>query len=172
MASSYKYYKEEIKQYLKSKYTENCTILDVGAGEGTYYNLLHDSYKNIDAVEVFKPNIDNYKLESKYREVYNIDICNFKYSKYDIIIFGDIIEHLKVKDAQKVLKFAYNMCNEMIVAVPYMCKQGICEKNKYEIHIQDDLTNELMLKRYPMLKLLYKNDEYGYYVKNGDWDGK
>ena len=172
MATSYSFYKDQVKEYLKEKFTENSTILDVGAGEGTYYNLLHDYYKNIDAVEVFKPNIDNFELEKKYREVYNINICDFKYSKYDIIIFGDIIEHLKVKDAQKVLKYAYNMCDEMIVAVPYECKQGIAEDNIYEIHKQDDLTPELVLKRYPMLKLLYKNDLYGYYVKDGSYNGK
>lgn len=169
MATSYSFYKDQVKEYLKERYTENCTILDVGAGCGTYYNLLHDYYKYIDAVEVFKPNIDNYKLVEKYREVYNVNICDFKYSKYDIIIFGDIIEHLKVKDAQKVLKYAYNMCDEMIVAVPYLCEQGIAEDNIYEIHKQDDLTDELMKKRYPMLKLLYKNDLYGYYVKDGSY---
>lgn len=172
MATSYSFYKEEVKEYLKSKFTGNCTILDVGAGQGTYYNLLHDYYKYIDAVEVFKPNIEKWELEKIYREVYNINIKDFKYSPYDIVIFGDVIEHLTVKEAQKVLKYAYNNCQEMIVAVPYMCPQGIEENNKYEIHKQDDLTNELVLKRYPMLKLLYKNDLYGYYVKNGDYNGK
>lgn len=171
MAKSYKYFKNDIKEYIKSKFNspEN-TILDVGAGEGTYYNLLGDYYKNIDAVEVFKPNIDNYKLVEKYREVYNIDIRDFKYTKYNIIIFGDIIEHLSVEDAQEVLKYAYNMCDEMIIAVPYMCKQDIEEDNVYEIHKQDDLTPELVLKRYPMLKLLYKNDLYGYYVKDDGYE--
>lgn len=170
-ATSYEFYKDGIKEYLKGKFCENATILDVGAGCGTYYNLLHDYYKNIDAVEIFKPNIDNYELEKKYREIYNTNIKDFKYCDYDIIIFGDIIEHLTVKDAQKVLKYAYNHCVEMIVAVPYMCEQGEFAGNKYEIHKQDDLTQENMLERYPMLKLLYANDLYGYYVK-GDSYGK
>lgn len=170
MATSYKYFKEDIKDYLKGKFDENATILDVGAGEGTYYNLLHDYFKKIDGVEVWLPNISRFKLVEKYREVYNIDIRDFKYTKYNIIIFGDIIEHLSVEDAQKVLKYAYNMCDEMIIAVPYMCKQGIEEDNVYEIHKQDDLTPELVLKRYPMLKLLYKNDLYGYYVKEEKYE--
>lgn len=166
MATSYEFYKKDIKKYLEERFDENATILDVGAGCGTYYNLLHDYYKNIDAVEVFKPNIENYELEKKYREVYNINIKDFKYCDYDIIIFGDIIEHLTVKDAQKVLKYAYKHCLEMIVAVPYMCEQGIAEDNIYEIHKQPDLTPENMIERYPMLKLLYSNDLYGYYVKD------
>ena len=170
MATSYKYFKEDIKDYLKEKFDENATILDVGAGEGTYYNLLHDYFKNIDGVEIWLPNISGFNLAEKYREVYNIDIRDFKYTKYNIIIFGDIIEHLSIEDARKVLKYAYNMCDEMIIAVPYMCKQDIAEDNVYEIHKQDDLTPELVLKRYPMLKLLYKNDLYGYYVKEEKYE--
>ena len=53
----------------------------------------------------------------------------------------------------------------MIVAVPYQYEQGEEYGNVYEIHKQDDLTPEIVKKRYPMLKLLYGNDEYGYYVK-------
>lgn len=165
MASSYSYYKEEIKEYIESKFGKNIKILDVGAGEGTYYYLLNNCFKNIDAVEVFKPNVDNFELESKYNKVYNIDIKDFKYDYYDLIIFGDVIEHLDVKTAEKVLKYAYNRCEEMIVAVPYQYEQGIEEDNVYEIHKQPDLTPENVLERYPMLKLLWNNDLYGYYVK-------
>ena len=119
----------------------------------------------MDAVEVFKPNIDNYQLKQKYHKVYNIDIKDFEYGNYDIIIFGDIIEHLEVKEAQEVLKYAFSKCKEMIVAVPYQLEQGIEEDNIYEIHKQPDLTPKIMEERYPYLKLLYKNDLYGYYVK-------
>ena len=163
---SYDYYKEDIKKYLESKFTENARILDVGAGSGTYFNLLGDYFKEMDCVEVFKPYIEYHKLKDKYNKVYNCNIKEFEYDFYDIIIFGDVIEHLEVEEAQKVLEYAYNRCREMIVAVPYCYKQGIEYDNVYEIHKQDDLTKENMKERYPMLKLLYGNDEYGYYVKD------
>lgn len=165
MATSYSFYKQEIKEYLISKFDNKARILDVGAGEGTYYNLLSDYFKEIDGVEVFKPNIMNFNLKNKYHRIYNIDIKDFNYGKYDIIIFGDIIEHLEIKEAQDVLEYAYDRCKEMIVAVPYELEQGIEEDNIYEIHKQADLTPENMKERYPMLKLLYKNELYGYYVK-------
>ena len=53
----------------------------------------------------------------------------------------------------------------MIVAVPYQYKQGIVDDNEYEIHKQDDLTNEIFLERYPFMRLLIGNDIYGYYIK-------
>ena len=165
MASSYSYFKEELKTYIKARFNKDSKILDVGAGEGTYYNLLGNIYKNMDAVEIFEPNIINYELKGKYKNVYNADIINFKYDYYDLIIFGDVIEHLDVKNAKKVLEYAYNRCYEMIIAVPYEYEQGIEEENVYEIHKQPDLTPEIVLERYPMLKLLYKNEYYGYYIK-------
>jgi uncharacterized protein (UPF0218 family) len=77
MAFSYSWYKKEVSDYLKVHFTPDSKILDVGAGEGTYYNYLHDWFKHMDAVEIFKPNIVNYKLEQKYHKVYNIDIKDF-----------------------------------------------------------------------------------------------
>ena len=165
MATSYAIYKKEITDYLKELFTKKASILDVGAGEGTYLPFLQDYFTNIEAVEVFKPNIDNFNLEERYKKVYNIDIRYFEYDYYDIIIFGDIIEHLDVKDAQKVLKYAYNRCKFMIVAVPYLSPQGIEEDNVYEIHNQSDLTDEIMKQRYPYLKCIFKNYQYGYYIK-------
>lgn len=165
MARSYEYYKEDVRNYLIDNFKKDIRILDVGAGEGTYYDLLHQYFNNIDGVEIFRPNIENYHLEDKYSNVYNVDICDFKYEYYDVIIFGDVIEHLEIKEAQKVLKYAYNRCKEMIVAVPYCYEQGIEEDNVYEIHKQADLTKENMLERYPELELLYGNEIYGYYRK-------
>ena len=56
------------------------SILDVGAGSGTYAKLL---YKNgymratVDAVEVWQPYIEEFKLKEKYRHVYSVDIRDF-----------------------------------------------------------------------------------------------
>lgn len=165
MATSYAIYKKEITDYLKKHFSKNARILDVGAGEGTYLPYLNDYFTNIEAVEIFKPNIVNYDLEERYNKVYNVDIIDFKYDFYDIIIFGDVIEHLEINDAKKVLKYALNRCTEMIVAVPYLSKQGIEEGNEYEIHKQDDLTDDVMKERYPYLKNVYNNGIYGYYIK-------
>lgn len=165
MATSFRYFKEEIKEYLCRNFDKDAKVLDVGAGSGAYYDLLHDYFNNIDGVEIFRPNIENYDLENKYRYIYNKDIKDFEYEYYDIIIFGDILEHLEIEEAQKVLKYALKRCKEVIVAVPYCYKQGIEYDNVYEIHKQDDLTPVNVLERYPELELLYRNSWYGYYIR-------
>lgn len=165
MASSYSFYKKELKEYLK-KYDPEIEILDVGAGCGTYALLLGDYFNNIDCVEVYKPNIERYELNKRYRKAYNEDIRNFKYEWYDVVIFGDILEHLEIEEAQEVLEYAMKHSKQVIAAVPYEYKQGIVEGNEYEIHKQDDLTPKIMKERYPMLKELFRNELYGYYERN------
>ena len=170
MAYSYSYYKNIIKDYLIKQFDREATILDVGPGCGTYYNLLSDYFTIFDGVEIFKPNIEKYNLRNKYRKIYNEDIKDFKFDYYDIIIIGDVLEHLSIKDAQKVINYCENKCKQLIVAVPYMMSQDAIEDNKYEIHKQNDLTIENMKERYPSLKLLIHNSDYGYYVKKNNKD--
>ena len=164
MASSFNYFKKEIKEYLERNFSKDSKILDVGCGCGTYYDLLHNYFNNIDGVEIYLPNIENYNLYKKYNNIYNVNITDYRYKYYDIIIFGDIIEHLEIEDAQRVLEYAKDRCKEIIVALPYCYKQGIEYNNVYEIHKQDDLTPVNVLERYPYLELLYGNSEYGYYI--------
>lgn len=165
MAYSYSYFKKKIKKYLSNTLPANTSVLDVGAGCGTYYNLLHDVFPNMDAVEVFKDNIINYSLEDKYNKVYNMDIKNFKFEHYDLVIMGDVLEHLTVEEAQFVIEYIYPRCNQLLIAVPYQMEQGEVENNKYEIHLQPDLTPEIFGQRYPQMKFLCGNGGYGYYVK-------
>lgn len=162
MASSYSDYKEEIRDYIKGRYSEDSEILDVGAGNGTYKRLL--GYPNMDAVEVYGPNADT--IEGLYRAVYREDIRKYHYDWYDLVIFGDVLEHLEVEEAQEVLRYAYKHSKGVIVAVPYEYKQGIEYGNVYEIHKQDDLTPEIMKERYPELEEYIRNERYGYYVYN------
>jgi hypothetical protein len=115
------------------------------------------------AVEIYKPFAD--KLNG-YRQVYNADINGFKYEPYDLIIFGDVLEHLTVENAQKALDYAWPRCRDLVVAVPFLYPQGPVGGNEHEAHIQDDLTPSLMKVRYPKLEVLYDTWQmYCYYHK-------
>ena len=170
MAYSYSYYKNIIKEYLIENYKPESTILDIGPGCGTYYDLLKDYFTIFDGVEVFTPNINKYNLKDKYRNIYNKDIKDFTFDYYDIIIIGDVLEHLTIEEAQKVIHYCEKRCQQLLVAVPYLLPQEAIENNIYEIHKQPDLTKENMKIRYPSLKLLIGNSDYGYYVKQENKD--
>ena len=158
--SSYYYGKPEICAWVRKWFPRDAEILDVGACDGNWRRLLPE-YPKMDAVEAFAPNLE--RLEG-YRRVFHADIRGFAYDRYDLVIFGDVIEHLSVEEARAVLAYAAPRCGEMIVAVPYRYRQGALYGNPYEIHIQDDLTPELVAERYPMLEvLLDTGHDYCYY---------
>lgn len=167
--SSWSFGKNEVIAWIKQNFPQGSTCLDVGPCDGRWWYFLHD-YLTMDAVEIYKPYIDVYELKNKYREVINADVADLLYPNgYDLIIFGDVIEHMPVDKAQKVLDYASKHCNKIIVAVPFLYKQGPMRGNKYEEHIQDDLTPELFNERYPGFTMIYNAfGRYAYYVKDGD----
>jgi len=164
---SFSWGKRSVANYLKKIFPYGSPALDIGAGAGNYHFFLGNHF-NMDAIEIFEPTIKAAELELKYRTVFCTDIRNFIYTiNYDLIIMGDIIEHLPISDAQEVIKEALNHCLSLLVAVPYLYKQGQLGGNIHEIHIQDDLTPILVKERYPSLSCLINNEVYGYYLANG-----
>ena len=145
--------------------------LDVGACDGVWGRQLRERghFEKLDAVEVFEPNIDGHNLRSIYDTVYPEDIRTFKYkTKYDLVILGDVLEHMTVEQAQAVLKNARRHASRILAAVPFMYRQGAIYGNPYEKHIQDDLTRQNVRERFPELTPLIEFDNYGYYL----WEAK
>ena len=61
------YFKTETKDYILKNYPKDVRILDVGAGCGTYSDLLKPlGYVNIDCVEVFSEYVSQFNLKEKY----------------------------------------------------------------------------------------------------------
>jgi len=158
--------KDEACAWVLDNFKHNDTCLDVGACDGTWAFFL-GAYLNMDGIEAHFPYIARYALKAKYRDLYYGDIRNFKYGygDYELIIFGDIIEHLPVEDAQKVLDYAYPRCRDMLIAVPFLYEQGPINDNPFEEHLQPDLTHEVFMERFKGFKPLILFNDYGYYVK-------
>lgn len=156
--------KEEAVRWIKENFEKGSECLDVGACNGKWYDLLGD-YFIMDAVEIWPPNIHKYELMKKYRMVFGSDIKFYKYVHYDLIIFGDVLEHMTVEDAQAVVDYARDRCDNMLIAVPFLYEQGAKNGNPYEIHLQADLTPELFNERFPGFKPIYMSEDYAYYVK-------
>lgn len=168
MPYSYHFGKPDVVEYITKNYSQSQNILDVGPGVGTYSDLLKPYGYHMDALEIYDGYVLAYDLKNKYKEVYVDSIVNFDSSPYDLVILGDVLEHLTIEDAHSVLE----KCKNVIVAVPYNCPQskvdfwdkGYHLVNPYEEHLQADLTPKIMLNRYPTLDLLWSNHLYGYYI--------
>ena len=171
--------KKEVRAFLLESFPPEARVLDVGAGSGTYHALLGDYFKNMDACEVYAPYIKKYDLEKKYGKVFNQSVVEFQnFDDYDIILFGDVLEHITVDDSQAILERCKNV-KQVMIAVPFEYHQGAAGGVESERHLQDDLTPELVTERYPGFEPLYllkrrsnskaRNSfySYGYYFRVG-----
>lgn len=150
--------KEAVVAWIREHFPRESSVLDVGAGGGIWHQLLPE-YR-MDAVEIFRPTAE--QLCGMYNTVICADIADVSYD-YDLVIFGDVIEHMSVEKAQKVLAYAREHSKDFVVAVPWLYEQGVCYGNQWEIHIQDDLTPEIFDERYPGMEPIWAAEDYAYY---------
>lgn len=156
-----------IVDFLIENYSEDSTVLDVGPYDGRWSDKLRGYFSNIDAVEAFEPYIETYSLKQKYKNIFISDVRDFEFEHYDIIILGDVVEHMPTEDAQKLLSRLREKCNQLLVIIPFEYPQDEYDNNKYQVHFQEDLTDEIFSERYQGFSLLAKDEVRGAYVLNG-----
>lgn len=162
--SSYYFGKDIVCAWIRENFSAGTEILDVGACDGIWRQLLPEY--TMDAVEIHGPNAD--RLHG-YRKVFRRDVDGLDYVHYDLIIFGDVIEHMDVEKAQRVLAYARPRCRDMVVAVPFLYPQDAFGGNPWEKHLQPDLTAEIFAARYPGFSVLCDTGlNYCYYHKENE----
>jgi 2-polyprenyl-3-methyl-5-hydroxy-6-metoxy-1,4-benzoquinol methylase len=142
--------REFVKQFVADNGIRS--VLDIGAGSGTYSDLLRDQLQYIDGIEIWEPYVREFDLPSKYnlfavadardkfRDFYMYDL-NVK--PYDLVIFGDVMEHMSEEDAVEMWTLANRVGNWKMISSPIIhYPQGAEHGNPYEAHVQDNLTAE------------------------------
>ena len=167
MPYSFNTFDDGVKKFVLSKLDTKAKILDVGAGAGKYGSMFYGTF-HIDAIEIFTPNIEKFNLKFIYNKVMpcNVTTYNFKKGEYDLVILGDVLEHLTVPEAQTVLWRIRESGAACLVLVPYQYPQGPFDGNDHEDHKQEDLTREVFDIRYPNFTLLFENSEQGVFFKD------
>lgn len=135
---------ETLKWITENKDNIN-SILDIGAGSGTYYKLL-STIKPFkwSAIEAWKSYIEEFNLEKMYDVVYNEDVRNFVWKEnYNLVIAGDILEHMNKADAEILVEKILNHTDTLIISIPitHMPQEAINE-NPFEFHVKDDWTHQ------------------------------
>jgi len=132
-------------------------VIDIGPGSGTYINLLKYKRKILSkatwtAIEVWEPYIDEYKLKEKYDEVIVQDVRSVDwnmFSNVDLIILGDILEHLTKEDAITLIDKLVSIGKYVLLSIPIVHYPQEEEfGNPYERHIKDDWSNEEIISTF------------------------
>lgn len=116
------------------------TVIDFGAGEGTYSTLGRHIAPNAKwtALDIHSPYFERYDLYQKYDFVLWADVRAFNSDPYSLGIFGDILEHLHPADAQDVLFREASRTRYLYVSVPIIpAPQGPSHGNDHERHLHD-----------------------------------
>lgn len=120
-------------------------VLDVGAGEGKYADLIARRAK-VHAVEVWAQNVEQYDLPSKYDEVFIWDARKHEFYGYDLVIFGDVLEHMTEADAKAIWAKARKQAKAIFMSIPIVhLPQGAEGGNPYEVHVEDDYDHERIM---------------------------
>ena len=121
------------------------TVLDIGAGEGTYAKLIDNS--DIDdpaywtAVEAWGPYVTEYNLLELYNNVVIGDACYIDYSKVnnghsDLVIAGDVLEHMTKTESKELITELKKYCSNIIISIPLLhLDQDAYNGNWFEKHI-------------------------------------
>lgn len=148
-AAALKFILENIKKDAK--------IIDVGFGSGIYGKLLRAFYyENIDGIDVYGNNIQELGLDIIYDNIFIENIIDFDFDYYDLIIMGDVLEHIELDSAKNLLSRFVNdkKCGALLVSIPYEYEQEELYGNHFEKHLQSDVTQDYMKRHYPFLKLI------------------
>jgi 2-polyprenyl-3-methyl-5-hydroxy-6-metoxy-1,4-benzoquinol methylase len=149
--------KTALLKYILENINKNAKILDVGFGSGVYGKVLRAfNYRNIDGIDIYGDNIEKLGLDMIYDNIFIENILDFDFKYYDLIIMGDVLEHIELELAKNLLsKFIKgNKCGNIVVSIPYEYEQGEEYGNPYEKHLQPGVTQEYMKKHYPCLQLI------------------
>lgn len=124
----------EIVRRVKSK-GPDIKVLDIGAGPGKW-SILKEHVAVCDALEIWQPYIDRFKLHELYDKVTCKDVKDMQdFTSYDVLILGDVLEHLHHRDAVAVSKRIKEQGVTAYLSIPISyCPHGPHDGNPYETH--------------------------------------
>ena len=100
------------------------TVLEIGAGAGKYADLVRavDPKIHITATELGEDSIARHRLAEKYdvilRETSSSIIENHPLAKYDLVILGDVIEHMRKSEGLDFLNWVNYRAQFIAIVVP------------------------------------------------------
>jgi hypothetical protein len=149
------------------------TVLDIGAGSGTYKKmfaknkLFEDSLWT--AIEAWQPYIDDFRLVDLYNNVINNDVMKVDLSSlgtFDITFMGDVLEHLSKQDAVELVDRVMSVSKNAVISIPIVhWPQSERHGNPYEVHVKDDWSDSEVTETFSKyIKHSHAGEQIGVYL--------
>lgn len=149
MGISSKQGKAETYNWVETHKEKINSILDIGVGSGTYFDLLSPIKQfHWTGVEAWQDYITEFKIEEKYNTIHNCDILEYPWTTtYDLVIAGDVLEHISKQSAIELVEMILAHTSTLIISIPivYMPQDEI-NNNPYEIHVKDDWSHNEVIE--------------------------
>lgn len=142
-------------------------ILDVGAGSGTYSRLLRAALPaEWTALEIWEPYRARFDLDAHYDRVHIADLRDWEIDQdYDLVICGDVLEHMTREEAQAAVMRLLNRTQLLLISLPIVpMPQEAWEGNPYERHVKDDWSHTEAQASFPNISLAVVGDNLGIYL--------
>ena len=126
-------------------------IVDVGPGAGKYGKLAKEVLPDcvVVGIEIWAPYVKQFGLDEIYDRV---DVCDariYPYYNADLVILGDVLEHMSRIDALKLWNAISSKAKHAMISIPIIhYPQGEHEGNPYEVHVEDHWTHEKILNTF------------------------
>jgi hypothetical protein len=138
-SNAFDYYIGTVIELLKPN-----TICDIGPGAGKYARIAkeiaikNDFITKLTAVEIDESYVTQFGLETIYDKVIigdAINLINSPRLRFDLVIIGDCIEHMRKSDAIDLLNFLIYRSGYICIVYPEALVQDDWEGHAAEAHI-------------------------------------
>ena len=144
------------------------SVLDIGPGVGTYAKLLAGpALRRIVGLEIWEPYVRTYRLHEFYDEVLIGDARKVALPAADIVILGDVAEHMTESDAVHL----WARCAEAARLAVYLSipvvhyPQDEIEGNPHEVHVDEDWDHDRVLASFAGIGEWWVGTEVGVYER-------
>lgn len=147
------------------------TVLDIGPGVGTYAKLLAGpGLAHITGIEIWEPYVRTYRLHDYYDEVMVGDAREVDFPAVDVVVLGDVAEHMSEPDALRLWERAAAAARRAVyLSIPIVhYPQGCIEDNPHEHHVVDDWDHDRVLATFPGIGASWRGSEVGVYERRTD----
>ena len=147
------------------------TVLDIGPGVGTYAKLLAGpEVSHLTGLEIFEPYVHTYRLRQYYDEIIIGDAREVELPAADVVILGDVAEHMTEEDALALWQRAGAAARRAVyLSIPVVhYPQGEIEGNPHEHHVVDDWDHDKVLAAFEGIQTWWLGSEVGVYERRTD----